>query len=156
MDYEREMDVEQFREDVRDGRIAVDRVVDLVVTLQRQLDEAKRRIEELEKKLGGPPTTKVDQPFSLRAEERRQEARGKKRRKRNRPLRRGRVTTADKLALAVRTERVFPRDVPPKDCWLSHTRPVWRLENGQAVRVAYEIYRGPQESIRPDSRRAGA
>jgi hypothetical protein len=26
---------------------------------------------------------------------------------------------------------------------LSHTRPVWRLENGQAVLVAYEIYRGP-------------
>ena len=30
-----------------------------------------------------------------------------------------------------------------KDCKLSHTRPVWRLENGQAVLVAYEIYRGP-------------
>ena len=137
-------DVEQFQQDVRAGRIGSDRLVDLIVTLQRQLQAAQRRIAELEKKLGGAPTTKVEQPFSLRAEERRQEARGKKRRKRNRPLRRGRVTTADKLALAVRTERVFPRDVLPKDCWLSHTRPVWRLENGQAVRVAYEIYRGPK------------
>ena len=33
--------------------------------------------------------------------------------------------------------------MPEEDCWLSHTRPVWRLENGQAVLVAYEIYRGP-------------
>ena len=24
------------------------------------------------------------------------------------------------------------------------TRPVWRLENGRAVLVAYEIYRGPK------------
>ncbi len=31
-----------------------------------------------------------------------------------------------------------------KDCRLSHTRPVWRLENGRAVLVAYEIYRGPR------------
>ena len=31
-----------------------------------------------------------------------------------------------------------------RDCRLSHTRPVWRLENGQAVLVAYEIYRGPK------------
>ncbi|MGA2065018.1 MAG: sulfatase-like hydrolase/transferase [Thermoguttaceae bacterium] len=31
-----------------------------------------------------------------------------------------------------------------EDCRLSHTRPVWRLENGQAVLVAYEIYRGPR------------
>ena len=54
------------------------------------------------------------------------------------------MTTAEKIARAVRTEKVFPADVPEKDCWLSHTRPVWRLENGQAVLVAYEIYRGPK------------
>jgi len=44
----------------------------------------------------------------------------------------------------VRTEKVFPAGVPEADCWLSHTRPVWRVENGQAVLVAYEIYRGPK------------
>jgi hypothetical protein len=27
---------------------------------------------------------------------------------------------------------------------LSHTRPVWRLEQGQAVLVAYDVYRGPR------------
>jgi hypothetical protein len=77
----------------------------------------------------------------MRAEEQRQVARGKKGRKRNKPARRGRLTTADKLALAARTEKVFPAGVPEQDCWLSHTRPVWRLEHGQAVLVAYEVYR---------------
>ena len=38
---------------------------------------------------------------------------------------------------------MFPVGVPEADCWLSHTRAVWRVENGQAVLVAYEIYRGP-------------
>ncbi len=145
------MDVEQLRDDVREGRIDGDRLVDLVVTLQRelqaakqQLEQTKRRIEELEKKLGGSPTVKIDEPFSVRAEERRQEARGKQRRKQNRPLRRGRITTAEKIARAVRNEKVFPVGVPENDCKLSHTRPVWRLENGQAVLVAYDIYRGPK------------
>jgi len=145
------MDVEQFKEDVREGRIDADRLVELVVTSQRelqsakqQLDEAKRRIEELEQKLGGSPTVKVAEPFSLRAEEQRQEARGKKRHQRKRALRRGRITTAEKIAQAVRTEKVFPAGVPKEDCRWSHTRPVWRLENGRAVLVAYEIYRGPR------------
>jgi len=145
------MDVEHLKEDVRAGQISPDRLVELVVTLQRELqaarqelDHARRQIEELERKLGNPPTAKVSQPFSLRAEEQRQEARGKKQRKRKRRSRGGRITTAEKIAQAVRTEKVFPAGVPKTDCWLSHTRPVWRLENGQAVLVAYEIYRGPR------------
>jgi transposase len=138
------MDAEQLKEDVREGRIDAERLVDLIVTLQRQLQAANRRIEELEKKTGGPATHKVDEPFSMRAEEKRQKARGKKAKKRRPPLRRGRITTVDKIARAARTEQVFPEGVPKEQCQLSHTRPVWRLENGRAVLVAYEIYRGPK------------
>lgn len=138
------MDVEQFKEDVRSGRIATDRLVELVVTLSRQLQEAKQRIEDLERKLGGLPTAKVAEPFSVKSEERRQEARGKKQRPRNQSRRRGRIKTADKLAMAARTEKIFPVGVPPEDCCLSHKRVVWRLENGQAVLVAYEVDRGPK------------
>lgn len=138
------MDAQQFKEDVRQGRISVDRLVDLVVSLQRQLDEARREIAQLQQKLGGPATVKLEEPFSLRAEEQRQKRRSGSKPKRNRKQRRGRTKTADKIAQAARTEKVYPRDVPPEACWLSHTRPVWRLENGQAVRVAYEIYRGPK------------
>jgi hypothetical protein len=138
------MDVKQFREDVQSGKISVDRLIELIVTQQRELQTAKQRIEQLERQLGVPPSSKISQPFSVEAEERRQEARGKKGRKRKRRFRGGRMTSADKIAQAVRAEKVFPTGVPKKDCRLSHTRPVWRLENGRAVLVAYEIYRGPR------------
>jgi hypothetical protein len=144
------MDIEQLEDDVRTGRIAPARLVELVVTMQRELqaahpelDAAKRQIEDLKRQLGGVPGQKVSQPFSMRAEEQRQEARGKKRRKRKRS-RGGRTTTAEKVAQATRTEKVYPEGVPEVDCRLSHTRPVWRLEKGRAVLVAYEIYRGPR------------
>ena len=136
------MDVEQLKKDVRSGRITPDRLIDLIVTLQRELHTARRRIEQLERQVGSPPSSKISEPFSVQAEERRQEARGKKRRKRKRS-RGGRTTTAEKVAQAVRTEKVYPEGVSEEDCQLSHTRPVWRLENGKAVLVAYEIYRGP-------------
>src|SRR5271154_7004872 len=137
------MDTEQLKQDVRDGRIDLERLVDLIGMLQRQLDRANKRIEELEAKLGGSPTEKVDQSFSVKAEEQRQAERGKTSRKKRKPVRRGRMTKAGKIESATRTEQVFPKNVLPELCILSHTRPVWRLENGQAVIVAYEIYRGP-------------
>ena len=137
--------IEQLKQDVREGRIGVDRLIDVIEMQQRQLQSALRRIEELEKKVGGSGTAKVDEPFSMRAEEKRQQARRKnKKLKLSKKGRRGRLTTADKLKLAERTEKVFPDGVPKQDCHLSHTRPVWRLENGRAVLIAYQIYRGPK------------
>ena len=135
---------EQLKQDVREGRINVDRLVELLMSSQRQLQQAKDRIEELEKKLGGSPTVKTAEPYSMRAEEQRQQARGKKPRNRKQRARRGRLTTAKKIAQAERTEKVYPVDVPESECRLSHTRPVWRLENSRAVLVAYEVYRGPK------------
>ena len=139
--------IEQLKQDVRQGRIDVDRLIDVIVSQQRQLDAARQRIEELEKKLAGPPTAgtvKVDQPFSLRAEDKRQRDRGKQNKpKLSRRGRRGRLNSADKIKLAERTEPCYPHDVPQHDCWLSHTRAVWRLEQGRAVLIAYPIYRGP-------------
>ncbi len=137
------MDVEQLKEDVRQGRISADRLADLLISALRALDDAKRRIQELEEKLSSP-TPKVEESYSVAAEEKRQEKRQKKSSKTKRSSRRGRIKNAEKIAQAVRTEVVYPDGVPPEDCWLSHTRPVWRLENGQAVLVAYEIYRGPK------------
>jgi hypothetical protein len=37
----------------------------------------------------------------------------------------------------VRIEKVYPAGVSAEDCRLSHTRPVWRLENGQTMRQHY-------------------
>jgi transposase len=148
--------IETLRQEVQEGRIGVQRLVDLIASQQRllqatqqqlqgvqqQLQAAKQRIDELEKKHGVPPTPKLDQPFSMRGEEQRQRARGKKP-KAKRKGRRGRFKTIDKVALAERSEAVFPEGVPRQQCRLSHTRPVWRLEHGQAVLIAYQIYRGP-------------
>jgi transposase len=142
--------IEQLKEDVCQGRIGVGRLIDVIVAQQRQLEAALRelkaaqqRIEELEKKAGG--NAKVDEPFSMRAEEKRQQARHpKKKRKPRGQGRRGRLSSADKIKLAQRTEPVFPEGIPPQDCHLSHTRPVWRLEDGRAVLIAYQIYRGPR------------
>jgi transposase len=147
--------IEQLKQDVRDGRIDLDRLVDLVATGQRQLQAAKQRVEEqqkqiealqkqieaLQKQIGGG--AKVEQPYSLRAEEKRQEARQKKKKGKPKPVRRGRLTTAAKLALAIRDEDVFPEGVAKQDCRPSHVRPVWRLEQGRAVVIAYHIYRSP-------------
>jgi transposase len=138
--------IEQLKQDVREGRVDVDRLIDVIVSLQRQLEAARQRIEELEKKQSGPTaasSAKLDQPFSVRAEEKRQRDRNKNKRKLSRRGRRGRLTSADKLKLAERTEACFPDGVAEDECWLSHTRPVWRLELGRAVLVAYQIYRGP-------------
>lgn len=135
--------IEQLKVDLREGRIDADRVIDLMVTLQRQLQAANKQIEELQMQLGRSATAKVDEPFSVRAEEKRQEARGKKKRKSKNQGRRGRVKTADKVKRAERTEDVFPEDVDRNECKLSHVRPVWRLEEGRAVLIAYRIYRGP-------------
>jgi transposase len=138
--------INQLKEDVRQGRVDVDRLLEVIVSLQRQLEAARQRIAELEKQRGGPAAPSpapVDQPFSMRAEEKRQRDRNQHQRKLSRRGRRGRLTTADKLQMAERTVPCFPEGVPEKDCWLSHTRPVWRLEQGRAVLIAYPIYRGP-------------
>ena len=81
--------IESLKQDLREGRISAERLVDLVADLRgkleaanQRIEELNRRIEDLEKQCDGTPTAKVDEPFSTRAEEKRQEARGKKRRKR--------------------------------------------------------------------------
>ncbi len=73
--------LEQLKQDIREGRVGLERLIDVIVVLQRQLESSQRevraaqqRIEELEKKSGGPTppaTAKVDEPFSMRAEEKR-------------------------------------------------------------------------------------
>jgi hypothetical protein len=136
--------IEQLKEDVREGRIDAQRLVELMVTLQRKLQTAEQRIAELEKQLGGSNTPKVNEPFSMRAEEKRQEARGKTKRKAKRKGRRGRFTTADKVAQAERAVEIFPEGVDKSQCQWSHVRPVWRLENNRAVLIAYHIFRGPK------------
>jgi transposase len=130
------MDVGQLKDDFQAGRIGSERLFEVIEALSK-------RVERLEKKLQARAAGQPAEPFSLRAEEKRQEQRGRIKRRRKRRGRRGRVTTAEKIKLAERTEKCFPAGVAESDCWLSHTRVAWRLEDHRAVLVAYEIYRGP-------------
>jgi hypothetical protein len=122
--------------------------------LRRRNDELSRRVAELEtlvKKLGAAgPTPRLDQAYSLKAEEQRQavaQTGGKKKRKKQKSPRRGRVTTQEKLALAERTETLWPKGFTREECRLLRRRPVWRIIDGRAVLVAYEIYQGPRGQV---------
>ncbi len=142
------MDVEQRRQDVREGRVKLEWLVELIAAQQRQLAEAYARIRELEAALDelrkqSSSTAKIEEAFSVKAEEKRQAARGRRKSKQKKPRRRGRLRTADKLALCEREEDVFPEGLDRQQCRFSHSRPVWRLIEGRAVLVAYHVYRGP-------------
>jgi transposase len=108
---------------------------------QQQLKTAENRIAELEKKLGGPPTPRIEQSYSMRAEEKRQQAKDGKKKNKSKG---GRRRHDDNTHLVARTEAVYPEGVPPENCKLSHVRRVWRFESGRSVLVAYEVYRGPR------------
>jgi len=44
--------IEQLKQDVRERRGDVDRLIDVILTLQRQLQAARQRIEAFEKNAG--------------------------------------------------------------------------------------------------------
>ncbi len=109
--------------------------------------ELKKRIEQLEN--SSKPKRQPDESYSLQAEEKRErdrEAPGsgrKKKRKRQQSPRRGRITTQEKIDKGDRVELVIPDGFKIGRCHPLRKRPVWRIENGRAVRVVYDIYRGP-------------
>ena len=133
------MDVDQLRQDVAEGTVELDRLVELIASQQKRIEQLQEEIEKLKEQIKKNPTERLEEPYSEKAEEKRR-VKGK-RKKRKTPKRRGRLTTAEKLAEAARTEKVYPDDCDPQDCKLSHTRVAWRLEDGRAVLIAYEIYR---------------
>ena len=133
------MDVQELRDDAAAGKLSIDKLIDVIAAQQKLIASQQNRIDELEAIVKSKnPTQRLDQPYSEKAEQKRKGSAKKRRRK---PLRRGRISTADKIKLAARTEPIYPDVVAADQCKLSHTRVVWRLENGRAVLVAYEIYR---------------
>ena len=87
----------------------------------------------------------------MRAEEQRREATPQdgvpSKTKQQKSERRGRFSTDDKLALATRHEDIWPSGHAREECWLRYSRAVWRIINGQAVLVAYQIYAGPDGRV---------
>ena len=109
----------------------------------QRIEEQARRIEELEKR---NPTVRLDESYSMKAEERRQAAASGKKTK-QKSTRRGRINTAEKLARATIEDDVWPSQFRRKDCQWKYSRPVWRIIDGQAVLVAYHIYAGPDGRV---------
>ena len=123
---------------------------------QSQLIERQaKRIAELEKEnqqlRQKNPTQRLEEAYSLRAEEQRREAAPQdgvpSKKKKQKSPRRGRISTDQKLALATRHEDIWPSDRPRSECHLRYSRAVWRIINGQAVLVAYRIHAGPDGRV---------
>jgi uncharacterized small protein (DUF1192 family) len=132
------MDVQHLRDGVASGNLSSDKLIDVIELQQKQIASLQQQIADLEARLQGKnPTARLEQSYSEKAEQQRQSA-GKKKSKQRR---RGRTSTAEKIKQAKRSEPVFPEGADRDDCKFSHTRVAWRLEEGRAVLVAYEIYR---------------
>lgn len=116
---------------------------DLLTSAYTELHHAQQRITTLERELADlkkqlpDATAKVAEPYSLRAEEQRQAARGTRaQRKETKKQRRGRRAHADKSKRAEKTQDIYPQDVPRERCQLSHVRLVWRFRDDRATLVA--------------------
>jgi hypothetical protein len=133
----------------------------LVLRLQKQLaSQAKlterqaKRIAELEAELKElrkkNPTQRLDDAYSVKAEEQRREDAqqdGKSKKKKQKSKRRGRITTAEKLAQATQEENIWPAEYSLDECTFRYSRVAWRIINGQAVLVAYHIHAGPDGRV---------
>jgi len=143
------MDAAQLKNDLREGRIDTDRLIDWFCSYHAQQQQRLEQLEQLtaefqqeiiqlRKQLQGS-STKVDASYSMKAEEKREEARGttkKKKRKESRKQRRGRIANEEKLQRAHDTEDVFPDGIDSDRCQFSHVRLVWRIRLDTAVRIA--------------------
>ena len=122
----------------------------LVVQLQAEVARLTKRIEELQKK---NPTQRLDKSYSMKADEQRRRVDEEKKsgnpRKhgssgdRQNSERRGRIPNQDKIDRADHHELVLPDGFDVTQCKPGVDRPVWRIRNGKATLVVYEIWRGP-------------
>ena len=126
-------------------------LVEIILQQGRENGELMKRVVELEKRLQERnPTERLAQAYSLKAEEQRQaKAAGQIGRKQQKSKRRGRIATAEKLALATQQENVLPSGRTVEECRWRYARVVWRIRNGQVVLVRYDVYVGPDGKVPP-------
>lgn len=127
MDTHREMDLSR------------DELIALVIQLKRENEVLRERLAELETQR---PTKRLDESYSLKAEQQRRDKASRRKRK-QKSSRRGRHTTQQKVDDSNRLECVVPEGLTLEQSAFVRARPVWRIEEGRAVRVTYKVYRGP-------------
>lgn len=111
-----------------------------VAELREENQRLKDRISELEAK---HPTPRVDQAYSVAAEEKRRQKKSNKKKLKQNSQRRGRRTTEEKADLADTKEIIWPEGFELSQCHFVRERVVWRIRDGRAVQVVYEIWHGP-------------
>ncbi len=110
--------------------------------LEKENARLRQRIAELEKHDPPQPPRSADEPtesYSLSAEEKRRRKRLRQTTAKKRKA--GRKLNKDKQKTVVRWVDILPEGARKKDCLLQSERPVWRIEDGRAVRVGYRVYR---------------
>ena len=112
----------------------------------KRIKDLEQEVEELRKR---SPTPRLQESYSLTAEEKRRDAAqpGKNRKKNQRSRRRGRISTAEKLKAATVFEEIWPPEFSKGDCRFRYSRAVWRVLGGRAVLVRYDIYAGPDGRV---------
>ncbi|MCH5375907.1 MAG: transposase, partial [Planctomycetes bacterium] len=139
---------------VDQGNVSPRQLLEIILQQQKKIDELRAELKQARDEIAKlkeeaarkNPTQRLDEEYSLKAEEKRSR---RKRKRKQKSKRRGRRATAEKLAKAERSEIVLPEGFSQEDCTLHRSRPVWRIEHGRAVLVAYHIYRGPGGELPP-------
>lgn len=130
----------------------VDRLFDVIEKLanrcerlEKENQRLRQRIAELEKQ--DPPASASNagaaDSYSMDAEEKRRQRKNRNRQTKKKKRKSGRKPNKDKLDCVARWVDILPEGARKQDCQLQSERPVWHIEDGQAVRVGYRIYRLP-------------
>lgn len=144
------MDVRGLKRDVERGSVSLEQLLEVIEKLDRRLRRVEQENSRLRHRLGQYEPEVLEEEGSAEEESgdgpSRYSVADEKRRRGHRPpapKRRGRISTAEKLSQSDRIESLYPDGARPQDCQEVTQRVVWRIENGQAVRVGYRVHRGP-------------
>ena len=92
------MDLEQLRQDVAQGTVGLDRLVELIASQQKLIQQLQAHVEQLEEQvgklmeqIGKNPTERLDESYSEKAEDKRKAQAQGKPKKRTKPKRSGRI-----------------------------------------------------------------
>ena len=116
MDAGFDKDVDIDRCSVEELRALVRRQQEVIDRLLGELKTAKAQINRLQDQAEQHPTERLDEAYSVQAEEKRKRGGGRKQQK---SARRGRRSTAEKMRNAEATEEVLPDGVQPMSLTLA-------------------------------------
>ncbi len=141
--------VEQQAAELRQAGKSVRVLEKLATQRQQRINQLEARLKQYEpvsrtedEKAAAEETTDAKR-YSLDDEEKRHQPRKPRPKSRG-----GRKPLAEKIEQTERRVAVYPEGKTPEECRLVRTRVAWRLEDGKAVYIAYDLY-APLDGGRP-------